>query len=215
MEDLVLPEIEAYAEAHSWAESEICRALREATRRTMDKPQMMVGPLVGAFLKMMARLVQAKRILEVGTFTGYSTLCFAEALPADGQIVTCDIDPKSTALAKKYFASSPHGRKIDLRLGSALETLDGLSGPFDLIFIDADKANYLQYYRRALELVSPNGVILIDNVLWSGAVLQPEPPDRATAVIQELNRVIASDPHVKAVLVTMRDGLFVVKPNAG
>ncbi|MER3424551.1 MAG: methyltransferase [Nitrospiraceae bacterium] len=214
MENLVAPEIEAYAEMHSWAESKVCRALREETDRTMESPQMVVGPLAGAFLKMMTVLVQAKCVLEVGTFTGYSAFCFAEALPADGRIITCDIDPEATALAKKYFARSPHGSKIDLRLGPALEVLRTLSGRFDLIFIDADKVTHLHYYHRALELVAPNGVILIDNVLWSGDVLQPEPRDRSPAVIRESNRVIASDPRVKAVLVTIRDGIFVVKPNA-
>ena len=172
---------------------------------------MVVGPLEGAFLKMMAQMVQATRVLEVGTFTGYSALCFAEALPADGQIVTCDIDAQSVALAKTYWAKSSYGGKIDARLGPAVETLGTLSGPFDLIFIDADKINYLKYYRRALELIAPRGVILIDNVLWSGEVLKSDGVDSSTAAIQELNQVIASDRGVNAVLVTIRDGIFMVK----
>jgi caffeoyl-CoA O-methyltransferase len=211
MKDLVLPEIEAYAEAHSWAESDICRTLREETYRRMEFPQMVVGPLEGAFLKMMAQIVQAKRVLEVGTFTGYSALCFAEALPDDGQVITCDIDAQSVALAKTYWAKSRYGEKIEARLGPAVETLGTLSGPFDLIFIDADKINYLKYYRRALELIEPRGVILIDNVLWSGEVLKADGVDSSTAAIQELNQVIASDRGVKAVLVTIRDGIFVVR----
>lgn len=211
MKDLVLPEIEAYAEAHSWAESDVCRALREETHRSMECPQMVVGALEGAFLKMMTQVVQARRVLEVGTFTGYSALCFAEALSGDGQIITCDIDERSVALAKTYWAKSPYGGKIETRLGPALETLRTLSGPFDLIFIDADKINYLKYYRRALELISPHGVILIDNVLWSGEVLRPDGVESSTAAIQELNRVIASDRRVNAVLVTIRDGIFVVR----
>jgi caffeoyl-CoA O-methyltransferase len=211
MKDLVLPEIETYAEAHSWAESDVCRALREETYRSMECPQMVVGPLEGAFLKMMTQVVQAQRVLEVGTFTGYSALCFAEALPDDGQVITCDIDAQSVALAKTYWAKSPYGGKIETRLGPAVETLRTLSGPFDLIFIDADKTNYLKYYRRALELISPHGVILIDNVLWSGEVLRPDGVESSTAAIQELNRVIASDRRVKAVLVTIRDGIFVVR----
>ena len=211
MKDLVLPEIEAYAEAHSWAESDICRALREETYRRMEFPQMVVGPLEGAFLKMMAQIVQAKRVLEVGTFTGYSALCFAEALPDDGQVITCDIDAQSVAVAKTYWAKSPSGGKIEARLGPAVETLATLSGLFDLIFIDADKINYLKYYRRALELMAPRGVILIDHVLWSGEVLKADGVDSSTAAIQELNQVIASDRGVKAVLVTIRDGIFVVR----
>lgn len=210
MKDLVLPEIETYAEAHSWRESDVCRALREETYRRMEFPQMVVGPFEGAFLKMMARIVQAKRILEVGTFTGYSALCFAEALPRDGQVITCDIDEQSVALAKTYWAKSPHGGKIDARLGPAVETLGTVSGPFDVIFIDADKINYLKYYRRALELIASRGVILIDNVLWSGEVLKSDAVDSSTAAIQELNQIIASDRGVTAVLATIRDGIFVV-----
>ncbi len=211
MKNLILPEIEAYAEAHSAAESEVCRALREETYRTMAIPQMIVGPLEGAFLKMMTLLVEAKRVLEIGTFTGYSALCFAEALPEEGRVITCEIDPESVALARKYFAKSSHGHKIDIRMGPALETLRALAGPFDVIFIDADKVNYVHYYRRALELVSPRGVILIDNVLWAGDVLVHPPPDASTAAIQDVNRLIAADPRVTAVLVTIRDGVMVVK----
>lgn len=212
MKDLVPPSIEAYAEVHSWAESGLCRALREETVRTMEFSQMVVGPLEGALLKMMVRLVGATRVLEIGMFTGYSALCFAEALPAAGRIITCEIDEKPAALARQYFSRSPQGGKIEVRMGPALETLRDLTGPFDLIFIDADKVNYVNYYRRALELVSASGVILIDNVLWSGDVLKQPPPDQSTAVIQELNRVVSTDPNVDAVLVTVRDGVLIVKP---
>lgn len=212
MENLVEPDIEAYAEAHSAPESEVCRALREDTYRTMEIPHMVVGPLEGAFLKMMVQLARARSVLEIGMFTGYSALSMAEVLPDDGRLVTCEIDQDSAALARKHFAKSQHGRKIEIRMGPALETLRELTGPFDLIFIDADKGNYLNYYRRALELVSPQGVILIDNVLWSGDVLIQPPPDQRTAVIQELNRLVASDPRVACVLVTIRDGVLVVRP---
>jgi predicted O-methyltransferase YrrM len=212
MKDMVPPNIEAYAEAHSWAESDLCKALREETVRTMEFSQMVVGPLEGALLKMMVRLVGAVRVLEIGMFTGYSALCFAEALPAAGRVITCEIDEKSAALARQYFSRSPQGGKIEVRMGPALETLRDLTGPFDLIFIDADKVNYVNYYRRALELVSASGVILIDNVLWSGEVLRQSPPDQSTAAIQELNRMVSTDPNVDAVLLTVRDGVLVVKP---
>lgn len=175
---------------------------------------MVVGPLEGAFLKMMTQIVGAKRVLEVGMFTGYSALCFAEALPADGTILTCEIDDEAAALARTYFARSPHGRKIEIRMGPALDTMRALTGPFDLVFIDADKTNYVNYYRRALELISPSGVILIDNVLWDGEVLLQPPPDERTAAIQELNRVVAADSRVTAVLLTIRDGVLIVRPKA-
>ena len=211
MEKLVPSEIETYAEAHSMPESALCRALREETQRTMEYPQMLVGPLEGAFLKMMTKLVGAKRVLEIGMFTGYSALCFAEALPDDGVVITCEINEKSAAVARRYFGQASFGNKIVIHMGLALDTMRTLTGPFDVIFIDADKINYLNYYRRSLDLLSPNGVILIDNVLWSGEVLKQPPPDESTAAIQDLNRIVATDPRVNAVLVTIRDGVLVVR----
>jgi caffeoyl-CoA O-methyltransferase len=200
MKPLVPEEIEAYAESHSIPESPVCRALREETQRTMPAPQMLVGPLEGAFLKMLVRLVGARRVLEIGTFTGYSALCFAEALPDDGSVLTCEVDERSVAVARRYFARTPVGKKIEIRMGPALDTMRDLAGSFDVIFIDADKRNYVNYYRRALDLIAPQGVILIDNVL--------------TAAIQELNRTVAGDPRVEAVLVTIRDGVLVVRKRA-
>ncbi|TKS62765.1 MAG: methyltransferase [Nitrospira sp.] len=214
MNRLISADIEAYAQAHSMPESDLCRALREETRRRMESPQMIVGPLEGAFLKMMTQLVQAASVLEIGMFTGYSALCFAEVLPVDGTVLTCEVDEESTALARQYFARSPVGKKIEVRMGPALDTMRHLKGPFDLIFIDADKVNYVNYYRRALDLVSPRGLILIDNVLWDGDVLKQPAPDEKTAAIQELNRVVATDPRVTAVLVTVRDGILVIRPRS-
>lgn len=213
MQELVRADVEAYAQAHSMPESAWCRALREETTRTMPFAEMMVGPLEGAVLKMMVRLIAASRILEIGMFTGYSTLCFAEALPDDGTVITCEIDEKSAAIARKHFALSPVGRKIHVEMGPALETMRKLTGPFELIFIDADKQNYVNYYRRALELLAPGGIILIDNVLWDGDVIHEPPLDERTAAIQALNRVVASDQGVAAVMLTVRDGLYVVRPN--
>jgi caffeoyl-CoA O-methyltransferase len=214
MKALISAEIEAYAQAHSMAESEVCHVLRSETHKQTDCPQMLVGPLEGAFLKMMTQLVQAKRVLEIGMFTGYSALCFAEVLPEDGTVTTCEIDEESAALARRFIARSPHGNKITIRMGPALETMRELHGPFDLIFIDADKQNYLNYYRRAKDLLARNGLILIDNVLWDGDVLLQPPPDERTASIQQLNRVVASDPDVSAVLVTIRDGVLVVRKSS-
>jgi caffeoyl-CoA O-methyltransferase len=210
--DIVPLEIEEYAAAHSVAESDVCRLIREETYRTQDCPQMVVGPLEAAFLKVMALTVRAKRVLEIGTFTGYSALAMAEALPEGGTVITCEIDPDSAAFARRYWDKSPHGQRIEVRMGPALETLRTLTGPFDVIFIDADKANYVNYYRRAKELIAPTGVILIDNVLWSGRVLNANTHDPSTKAIQELNRVVSSDPRVTAILLTLRDGVFVIRP---
>lgn len=212
MADLVMPEIEAYAAAASMPETPVRRELREETARTMEYAGMLVGPLEGAFLHLMARLVRAEQVLEIGMFTGYSALCFAEALPDQGRVVTCEVDEESAAVARRFFTQSPHGGKIDIRMGPALETMANLTGPFEVIFIDADKINYVNYYRRAMELLSPRGVILIDNVLWDGDVLLNPPPDDRTAAIQELNRVVAADARVTAVLATIRDGVWVISP---
>ena len=211
MKNLIAAEIDAYAEAHSTSESDVCRRLREETYDLIDCPQMIVGPLEGAFLKMMAQVVGAKRVLEIGTFTGYSALCFAEALPEDGKVITCDIDPETTEFAKKYWAQSSAGGKIEARVAPALKTLDNLHGPFDVLFIDADKINYVNYYQRGLELLDAQGVMLIDNVLWNGDVIYHPPLDDSTAAIQDLNRIVAADDRVTSVLVTIRDGVLVVR----
>ena len=211
MKALVSAEIEAYATAHSMGESEVCRALRAETHRQMDCPQMLVGPLEGAFLKLLTQIVRATHVLEIGMFTGYSALCFAESLPSNGTVTTCEIDETSAAIARRYFAMSPYGGKIAVRMGPALETMRVLSSRYDLIFIDADKQNYLNYYRRAKELLSTDGVIVIDNVLWDGDVLLQPPPDERTAAIQELNRIVASDVEVSAVLLTIRDGVLLIR----
>lgn len=211
MKALISAEIEAYATAHSMEESEICRALRAETHRHMDSPQMLVGPLEGAFLKLLTRIVGATHVLEIGMFTGYSALCFAEALPEEGTVTTCEIDDASAALARRFFAISPHGQKITVRMGPAIEIMGALESRYDLIFIDADKQNYLNYYRRAKELLTPKGVIVIDNVLWDGNVLLHPPPDDRTAAIQELNRTVASDAEMSAVLLTIRDGVLLIR----
>ena len=211
MKALVSAEIEAYATAHSMPESDICRALRAETHRQMDCPQMLVGPLEGAFLKLLTQIVRAAHVLATLFRSGYSALCFAEALPKEGTVTTCEIDETSAAVARRYFAMSPHGQKITVRMGPALETMRVLNSDYDLIFIDADKQNYLNYYRRAKELLSPNGVIVVDNVLWDGDVLLDPPPDERTAAIQELNRAVASDPDVSTALLSIRDGVLLIR----
>jgi caffeoyl-CoA O-methyltransferase len=175
----------------------------------MDAPQMLTGRLEGRLLKLLAALCGAERVLEIGTFTGYSALSMAEGLPDDGRIITCEIEKAHAAMAQRYFDRSPHGKKIEIRLGPALETLASLTGPFDLAFIDADKGNYPAYYERSVELVRPGGLILVDNTLWSGQVLNPQ--DAESKAIDALNRRIAADARVENVLLTVRDGLQVVR----
>ena len=206
MKALISAEIEAYAEAHSMAESETCCALRAETHKQMDCPQMVVGALEGAFLKMMTQLVQAKRVLEIGMFTGYSALCFAEALPADGRIITCELDPHAIEIASRFFAQSPHRNKIEVRAGRAADTLKTLSGPFDLCFIDADKPSYDYYYDRCVDLTRKGGLIVLDNMLRYGRVLNPVEED--ARIVNALNGRLHKDPRVENVLLPFRDGIM-------
>ena len=203
-----IPEkIEAYAAAHSMPESGLFAELAAATRAQTTQPQMMVGPLEGALLKNLVRMTGAKRVLEIGTFTGYSALSIAEGLPDDGTLITCDIDPKATAIARSFWERSPHGRKISLKLAPALDTIATLAGPIDLVFIDADKQNYVRYWEACVPKVRSGGVLLADNVLWSGAVLDPKTDDdRALAAF---NQHVQKDARVDVVMLTVRDGVTV------
>src|SRR5262249_50610884 len=202
---LVPEAIEEYATAHSEPVSPLFGRLREETYADMELPQMQVGPLEGDFLRLLVRLARAHRVLEIGMFTGYSALMMAEGLPDDGELITCEINPKAEAMARRYFAESPHGKKIKVRMGPALKTLKELKGPFDLAFIDADKESYLPYYEAVVPLLRSGGLLVDDNVLWSGRVLKPkEDTDRG---IVAFNDVVAKDPRVEKVMLTVRDGM--------
>ncbi|HKP97430.1 MAG TPA: class I SAM-dependent methyltransferase [Fibrobacteria bacterium] len=207
--DIIDKDIENYAFDHTAPEPDLLRRLSEETHAKMQMPQMLTGRLEGRMLKLLARISGARRVLEIGTFTGYSALSLAEGLPEDGKVVTLEIEPAHAAMAKRYFDASPHGKKVEIRLGPALETLAGLPGPFDLAFIDADKENYPAYYERTVDLVRPGGLILVDNALWSGLVLKPH--DRESLAIDAVNKRIARDGRVENVLLTVRDGLQLVR----
>jgi caffeoyl-CoA O-methyltransferase len=201
--------IEDYAERYSKPLSGLHDKLWVETYAKTHSPAMMVGPLEGQFLKMLATMTGARRILEIGMFTGYSTLAWAEALPKDGRVVTCDVNPQTTEIARRYFAESLHGHKIEIKLGPALESLKLISGPFDLCFIDADKENYGPYYDRCMELVRPKGLIVLDNMLRGGRVLDPH--DEATKAVDALNKRIRNDERVENVLLPVRDGIMLVR----
>lgn len=203
---LVPPEIEQYAQAHTEPPGPLFEELRETTYARMASPHMQVGRLEGTFLRLLVKLARARRVVEVGTFTGYSALMMAEGLPEDGELVTCDIDPKAAEVARAFFARSPHGKKIQLRLGPALETLATLAGPIDLAFIDADKGNYSAYYDALVPLLRPGGLLVADNTLWSGRVLDPQQPNDHAIVA--FNAKVAADPRVEKVLLTVRDGMM-------
>jgi len=198
--------VEQFARDHTEPETDLYVRLREETYRVMQSPQMQVDVIEGRFLQMLVRLSGAKSILELGMFTGYSALMMAEALPDDGHLITCEIDPKAEAIARRYFAESPHGDKITIRMGPALDTTKTLAGPLDLVFIDADKVNYSNYYEACLPLLKSGGFVVADNVLWSGKVLHPKDADDHAIVA--FNRLVQSDPRVKNVCLTVRDGMM-------
>jgi len=192
-------------------EPEVLRRLRDETAE-LPNAGMQIAPEEGAALAMLVRLTGARRVLEVGTFTGYSSTAMALALPADGTILCCDVSEEWTDVARRAWIRSGVEEKVELRLGPAVDTLDDLlaadeAGTFDLAFIDADKDNYAAYYARALRLVRRGGLIAIDNVLWSGRVADPSVNDDSTLAIRELNALIAEDERVDVVMLPIADGL--------
>lgn len=200
-------DIGRYMEAHSSQEPEIFKALARETRDKTDQPEMQVGHIEGLFLKILARSVRAERVLEIGTFTGYSSLMLAEGVAADGQVITCDIDPKVTSLAQRFWDQSPHGQRITLELGRALETINKVPAPIDMVFIDADKQNYIAYWEACVPKVRTGGLLVADNVLWSGRVLDPqEPDDHALAAF---NEHVRNDSRVECVMLPIRDGITI------
>jgi len=209
--DFIDEKIEQYAFDHTSEEGELLRRLEKETYEKLEIPQMTTGRIEARLLKLLARLVGAQRILEIGTFAGYSALSMAEALPADGTLVTCDEDPVAIAFAQKYFSESPHGKKIKQMEGPALESIEKLTGTFDMAFIDADKINYSNYYEAILPMIRPGGLIAVDNVLWSGRVLDPQ--DESDRAIHEFNEWIVKDQRVESVLLTVRDGLNCIIKN--
>jgi caffeoyl-CoA O-methyltransferase len=210
MSFIVAPKVEEYAEAHTTPDGELFERLAEETRAKTSAPQMMVGRIEGQFLARLVRLSGARRILELGTFTGYSSISMASALPADGRIITCDIDPETMGIARRYMDESGYGDKIETRLGPALETIRTIEGPFDLVFIDADKPNYRAYYEAVLPLLAEDGVIIADNVLWSGRVVEDD-GDESTRAIKEFNEHVRADSRVVSVMLTVRDGMTLVQ----
>lgn len=209
MEPLMDESIERYAYDHTRPEPPDLQRLAEWTLREMPDAEMLTGRVEGRLLKLVSALVQPRFVLEIGTFTGYSALSLAEGAPADAKVVTCETDPRAQAVAQRAFDGSPHGRKIEIRMGPALETLRTLHGPIDLSFIDADKEHYPEYYEAVLERTRAGGVLILDNMLWSGKVLAPD--DELSRTLARVNEMIAADARVENVLLTMRDGVQIVR----
>lgn len=203
-----------YIRTVSLREPEVLRRLRDETA-TIKGAGMQISPEQGQFMALLARMIGAKRYLEVGTFTGYSALVMALALPADGRVIACDVSREWTSTGQRYWREAGVAEKIDLRIAPALQTLDALIAArerFDFAFIDADKENYGGYYERALKLVRRGGIIAIDNVLWSGAVADPAKKDADTDAIRALNRKLATDERIDLSLLPVGDGLTLAIP---
>jgi caffeoyl-CoA O-methyltransferase len=211
MPEITDPSIEDYATEHTSPETPLLTELAQATRDFSRMSQMMVGRLEGRFLKMLVAAVGARRVLEIGTFTGYSALSMAEALPANGKIITCELDRNHAEMAQRFIARSAFADMIEVRIGPAIETIRSLSGPFDFVFIDADKPSYLDYYEAVLPLLSPDGLIAVDNVFQGGRVVDPAEDATNVVAMRRFNDHISSDKRVECVMVPIRDGVTLIR----
>ncbi|WP_306564706.1 O-methyltransferase [Flavobacterium lindanitolerans] len=206
----ISPELELYVEKHSENEPGLLAALHRETFQKIMQPRMLSGHFQGRVLSMISKLVNPENILEIGTYTGYATLCLAEGMKENGSIDTIDINEELLSIQKKYFDLSPWKNQITQHLGNALEIIPTLGKKFDLVFIDADKDNYLNYFDMIVPIMNKGGIILSDNVLWSGKVLEtPNPKDISTNVLLEYNKKLKDDPRIETVLLPIRDGLTV------
>jgi predicted O-methyltransferase YrrM len=210
---LLPDEIEDYAAAHTTAPAEHLRVLDQETHDTLSSPQMLTGDIAGRLLEFLVFLAQPRLVLEIGTYSGYSALSMAGALPAGGRIVTCELLDEHADVAERHIAAAGIADRIEVRRGPALDTIATLDGPFDLVFVDADKEGYLAYYEAVLPKLSPRGLIVVDNVLWSGRVVQPPSDDdsESTIALREFNDRIAADDRVVCVMLTVRDGVTLVR----
>jgi len=210
---IVAEAVEAYAAAHTTAPAPFLQALAEETRAELDSPQMLTGEIEGRFLEFLVFLAQPRLVLEIGTYSGYSALSMAQALPAGGRIVTCELDRDRVEFAERHIAAAGFGDRIEVRQGPAGETIAELDGPFDLVFIDADKPGYLGYYEAVLPKLSERGLIIVDNVLWSGRVAEPESDDDtdSTRALRAFNDHVAADERVVSVMLSVRDGVTLVR----
>jgi caffeoyl-CoA O-methyltransferase len=207
----IVPEaLERYAEEHTTSPPPFLAELAKETR-ALPSSGMLTGTVEGRLLELLVRCTGARRVLEIGTFTGYSALSMAAGLPPGGRIVTCEHDPDRAAVARRYIEASPYADLIELRLGPALETIGRLSGPFDLVFIDADKENYTNYFEAALRLLADDGLIVADNTLWDGRVIDEGDASDSTEAIRAFNDHVRNDPRVVCTLLTVRDGVTLIR----
>jgi caffeoyl-CoA O-methyltransferase len=209
---IVPDEIDAYAEAHTTPPPGLLASLAEETKASLRSPQMLTGTVEGRFLELLVYALGARRVLELGTYSGYSALSMAAGLPDGGHIDTCEADETHAEVARRYIEQSPHADRITVHLGPALETIERLEGEFDFVFIDADKENYVNYYEALLPRLTDGGLMALDNTLWSGRVLDGSDDSEATRAIKAINERVASDDRVTSVMLTVRDGVTLVRP---
>jgi len=208
--DFLPEDLQQYIETHTSAESDLLKKINRETHAHVLKSRMLSGQVQGRFLSMVSKMIKPKVILEIGTYTGYSAICFAEGLPPGGKLITIDINEELENRVRNYFKESGHNHQIDFRIGDARKIITTLTESFDLVFIDADKENYSLYYDLVIDKLSAGGVILADNVLWSGKVVQPN-PDKDTKAILEFNHKVQNDPRVENLLLSLRDGMMMVR----
>jgi caffeoyl-CoA O-methyltransferase len=208
---IVSEEIDDYAAAHTTPPPAYLSELAEETRATLRSPQMLTGTIEGRFLELLVYGLQARRVLELGTYSGYSSLSMAAGLPEGGHIDTCEFDETHAEVARRHIAASPYADRITVHLGPALETIEQLEGEFDFVFVDADKVNYLNYYEALVPRLAQSGLMALDNTLWSGRVLDESDDSDETKAIRELNGRLAADDRVVVAQLTVRDGVTLVR----
>jgi caffeoyl-CoA O-methyltransferase len=209
--DIVDPALEAYAAEHTTAPPAHLEDLAAEVEATLRSPHMMVGRLEGRYLEMLTFALGATSVLEIGTFGGYSALAMAAGLAPGGRVVTCELSAEHAAFARRHIAASPYADRVEVIEGPALESVAALPGPFDLVFIDADKASYAAYLEAVLPKLSPRGLIAADNTLWSGRVLDPSDTSEDTEALRAFNDALAVDPRVVVVQTTVRDGVTLIR----
>jgi caffeoyl-CoA O-methyltransferase len=212
---VIVPEdVERYAEEHTTPPPGLLAELAEETRATLPAPGMLTGTVEGRFLEFLVYASRARRVLEIGTYSGYSALAMAAALPPDGRLDTCEVEPRHVEVARRYIERSPYRERITVHLGPALETIERLEGGFDLVFIDADKENYRNYYEATLPRLADGGLVVADNTLWSGRVVDGSDTSDSSRAIAAFNEHVRSDPRVTSVMLTVRDGVTLIRRNA-
>lgn len=203
--------IEEYARQHTEPENDLLRELVRETHAMVLQPRMLSGHLQGRFLSFIAKVYQPSLILEIGTYTGYSALCLAEGLKADGRLITIDVNEELETFTRSFFNRSAYRDQIDYRIADAAVEIQAVEGPIDMVFIDADKRNYALYFDLVIDKMRSGGLILVDNVLWSGKIIEESAKDKSTEALRDFNTKVANDPRVEPLLLPIRDGLFLLR----